>query len=58
VSLGCAGELDGDLAVEDSLAVELSDGTLGLGGGRESNEGIADRARGAGVGGDGRGLAV
>jgi hypothetical protein len=58
MGLGSAGELDGDLAVEDGLAVELSDGTLGLGWGREGNEGVADGARGAWVGGDGRGLAV
>jgi hypothetical protein len=58
VSLGSAGQLDGDLAVEDGLAVELSNGTLGLGWGREGNESVADRARSAGVGGDGRGLAV
>jgi hypothetical protein len=58
VGLGSAGKLDGDLAVEDGLAVELSNGTLGLGWGREGNEGIADGARGARVGGDGRGLAV
>jgi hypothetical protein len=58
VSLGGAGKLDRDLAVEDGLAVQLSDGTLGLGRSREGNEGVADGARGAGVGGDGRGLAV
>jgi hypothetical protein len=58
VRLGGAGKLDGDLAVEDGLAVQLSDGALGLGGSRQSNEGIADRARGARVGGDGGGLAV
>jgi hypothetical protein len=33
VSLRCASELDGDLAVEDGLSVQLSNGTLGLGGG-------------------------
>ena len=58
VSLGSAGQLDGDFAVEDGLAVELSNGALGLGGGGQRNEGIADGALGAGVGGDGRGLAV
>jgi hypothetical protein len=58
VGLGGAGQLDRDLAVEDGLAVELGDGTLGLGRGREGDEGVADGARGAGVGGDGRGLAV
>ena len=58
VGLGSAGELDGDLAVEDGLAVELGDGTLSLGRGREGNEGVADGARGAWVGWDGRGLAA
>lgn len=58
VSLGSAGQLDRDLAVEDGLAVELSNGALGLGRGRQSNEGVADGTRGARVGGDGRGLAV
>jgi hypothetical protein len=57
VGLWGASELDGDLAVENSLSVQLGDGTLGLSGGREGNEGVADGARGAGVGWDGRGLA-
>lgn len=56
--LGLAGKLDGDLAVEDGLAVQLLDGTVGLGGGGHVNEGVADRAGGARVGGDGGGLAV
>lgn len=58
MSLGCAGKLDGDLAVKDGLAVELGDGTLSLGGGGERDKGVADGTRGARVGGDGRGLAV
>ena len=56
VGLGGAGKLDGDLALEDGLAVELGNGALGLGGGRESNEGVADGAGGARVGGDGNRL--
>jgi len=58
MGLGSAGKLNGDFAVEDSLAVELGDGTFGLGRGRQSHKGVADRARGTWVGGDGRGLAV
>jgi hypothetical protein len=58
VGLWGTGELDGDLAVKDGLAVELGDRTLSLGGSGESDEGVADRAGGARVGGDGRGLAV
>ena len=57
VSLGSAGKLDRDLALEDSLAVELSNGALGLGGSGEGDEGVADRAGCARVGGDGDGLA-
>lgn len=53
VSLRSAGQLDGDLALENGLAVELGDGTLRLGRGGESHESISDRARCAGVGGDG-----
>lgn len=56
VLLGSASKLDRDLALEDGLAVKLSDGALGLGGGGESHEGVADGARGARVGGDGDGL--
>jgi len=41
--------LDGDLAVEDFLAGELSDGTFGLAGCREVNEGIANWAVGTWV---------
>lgn len=58
MGLGSAGKLDGDLAVEDGLAVELSDGTLSLGWGREGDEGVSNGTRGTGVGGDGCGLAV
>jgi hypothetical protein len=50
--LGLAGELDGNLAVKDGLAVQLLDGAVGLGGGGDVNEGVADRAGGARVGGD------
>lgn len=57
VLLGGASKLDRDLALKDGLAVELSDGTLGLGGGGESHEGVADGARSARVSGDGDGLA-
>jgi hypothetical protein len=54
--LGLASELDRDLAVKDGLAVQLTDGTLGLRGGRDVNEGVTNGASGAGVGGDGSGL--
>jgi len=56
--LRLAGKLDGDLAVEDGLAVQLLDGAIGLGRGGHVNEGVADRASGARVGGDGGGLTV
>jgi hypothetical protein len=56
VRLGLAGELDRDLALKNLLAGELSDGTLGLGGGREVDEGVADRAVGARVLRDGNRL--
>jgi hypothetical protein len=56
--LAGTGKPDGDLAPQDSLAVELSDGTLRLAGGGERNEGVAGGARAARVGGDGGGLAV
>lgn len=56
VRLGLASELDGDLALEDLLARELSDGTLSLAGGREVDEGIADGAVGARVLGNRNGL--
>jgi len=57
VSLGSAGELDRDLALENGLSVQLGNGALGLGGGRESDESVANGAGGAGVGGDGDRLA-
>jgi hypothetical protein len=56
VRLRLAGELDRDLALKDLLAGELSDGTLSLGGGREVDEGVADRAVGARVLRDGNRL--
>ena len=58
MSLGLASELDGDLAVEDGLAVELGNGALGLRGRGEIDEGVAAGAGGAGVGRDGGGLAA
>jgi len=57
-SLGLAGKLDGDLALKDLLARELGDGTLGLSRGRQVDKGVADRAVGARVLGDGNRLAV
>lgn len=56
--LRLAGELDGNLAVKDGLAVQLLDGAVGLGGSGHVNEGVADRAGGARVGGDRGGLTV
>lgn len=56
VRLGLASELDGDLALEDLLAGELSDGTLSLARGREVDEGVADGAVGARVLGNGNRL--
>lgn len=47
--LGSAGELNRDLSLEDLLAGELSDGTLGLGGGGKIHEGITNGAVGARV---------
>lgn len=58
VGLRSASKLDGNLAVKDGLAVELSDRTLCLGGRRQRDEGVSDGARGARVGGDSDGLAV
>ena len=49
VLLGLARKLDRDLAIEDLLARELSDGTLSLAWGREVDKGIAYRAVGARV---------
>lgn len=51
-------KLDGDLALEDGLAVELGDGTLGLRGSGEIDEGVADGAAGTGVDRDGDGFTV
>lgn len=51
--LWLAGQLYGDLAVEDGLAVELVNGALGLGWGRDIDEGVANGASGTGVGWDG-----
>ena len=56
--LGLASELDRNLALEDLLAGEFLNGTFGLGGGREVDEGVADRAVGARVLGDRNGLTV
>ena len=52
-----AGKLNGNLALENLLAGELLDGTLGLGGSREVDEGVANGTVGTGVLGDGNGLA-
>jgi hypothetical protein len=56
--LRLASELDGDLAVEDVLAVQLADGTLGLRWRGEVDKGIADWASGARVDRDGDTFAV
>lgn len=56
--LGLTSELHRNLAVEDGLAVQLIDGTLGLGRCGDIDEGVADRAGGAWVGWDGCGLTV
>jgi len=58
VRLGLASELDRDLALEDLLARELGDSTVGLGGGREVDKGVTDRAVGARVLRDGNRLTV
>lgn len=50
--LGLASKLDGDLALKDLLAGELLYSTLGLRGGREIDERVADGAIGARVLGD------
>ena len=55
--LRLAGKLDRDLAVEDGLAVQLLNSAVGLRGGGDVNEGVANGAVGAGVLGDGDGLA-
>ena len=54
--LRSASKLDRDLALENVLAGKLSDGTLSLSRGRKVDEGIADRAVGAGVLRNGDGL--
>jgi hypothetical protein len=50
--LGLASKLNGDLALEDLLAGELGNGTLGLTGSRQVDEGVADGAVGTGILGD------
>lgn len=55
--LGLAGQLNGNLALEDLLAGELLNSTLGLGGSREVDEGVANGTVGTGVLGNGDGLA-
>lgn len=55
--LGLSGQLNGNLALEDLLAGELLDSTLGLGGSREVDEGVANGTVGTGVLGNGNGLA-
>ena len=49
VRLGLAGKLDGDLTLQNLLARELSDGTLGLAGSRQVDKGVTDGAVGARV---------
>lgn len=56
--LRLAGKLNRDLAVKDGLAVEIVDGALGLGWGRDIDEGVANWASGARVGRDRSGFAV
>lgn len=53
MGLGLASKLDGDLAVENRLSIQLGDGTIGLGRSGEVDEGIANGAGGARVGRDG-----
>jgi hypothetical protein len=57
VGLWLASKLNRDLAFQDLLARELSDSSLGFGGGGEVDEGVADRALGSWVLGDGDSLA-
>lgn len=47
--LRLASELDGNLALQDLLAGELLNGTLGLSGSRKIDEGVANGAVGTGV---------
>jgi hypothetical protein len=56
--LRLAGKLNGDLALKDLLAGELSDGTLGLAGCRQVDESVADWAVGAWVLWDGGGFTI
>ena len=56
--LRLAGKLNGDLALQNLLAAKLGDGALGLSGGGEVDEGVANRSVGARVLGNGDGLAV
>lgn len=56
--LRLAGKLDGDLALKDLLARELSNGTLGLAGGRQVDESVANWAVGAWVLWDGGGFTI
>jgi hypothetical protein len=54
--LRLACKLDRNLAVEDGLAIELLDGTLGFGWGRDVDEGVTNGTGSARVGWDGRSL--
>jgi len=56
VRLRLASELDGDLSLQDLLAAQLADGTLGFAGSREINEGVADGLVSTRVLGDGNRL--
>ena len=49
---GLAGALDRNLTVENGLAIQLLDGTVGLRGGGNVNKGVSDRASGVRVDGD------
>lgn len=49
VRLGLAGELNRNLALQNLLARQLSDGTLSLAGGRKVDESVTDRALGTRV---------
>lgn len=57
-SFGLASELDRDLALQDLLARELGNGALGLGGGGQVDECVADRTLGSRVLRDGDSLAA
>ena len=58
VSLRSAGQLDRHLALEDSLAIQLGNGTLSLRRSGQSDKGISNGTRGTGIGGDCSGLAT